>query len=288
MRLWLHSLTRRKVGRPKWSKRRITLSGLLTSALIILILHTAHVRWWHTLEMGLLDGATFLGRGALTPLESLHDLYAYIQSYVGLRSQVEHLTQENYLLRARTQDMERLIHENTHLKQYVDAFPGLEYKRRTVQIIAWPGGVFSQSLIIGAGVCDGVRRGQVVLDTNGVLGRVVEMGCHSARVLLATDLNSNIPITIVGSEVQGIVNGQNGPTAILKHTSGPVQVGDHCITSAYGGVFPLGLPVGVVTSIKDGIPHVQLSGRSQGLTYVQLLGYQPIDIADDRIDEARP
>ena len=99
----------------------------------------------------------------------------------GLAESVATLQKENNELRA-------LLHFKTE--------PGLSYI--SARVIADTGGAFVRGLIVTAGKVDGVREGMAAMTGDGLIGRVVEAGDWSSRVLLITDLNSRIPVTIAG------------------------------------------------------------------------------------------
>jgi rod shape-determining protein MreC len=52
------------------------------------------------------------------------------------------------------------------------------------------------------------------------------------------------------------------------------HVGDRIITSGHGGVFPPGLPVGVITAVQNGVVSVQPYVDWQQLEYVRLVDYE--------------
>ena len=97
----------------------------------------------------------------------------------------------------------------------------------------------------------GVARGQAAIAEGGLVGRLTEIGSRAARVLLITDLNSRIPVVIHGSRTSAVLAGDNSDRPRLVFASEPkaIRIGDRVVTSGEGGVFPPGLPVGVVAAI---------------------------------------
>ncbi len=91
-----------------------------------------------------------------------------------------------------------------------------------------------------------MTRGQIALDESGLVGRVTELGARSARVLLITDMNSRIPVTLENSRARAILVGTNGPRPRLMYWPEGVMPaeGERVVTSAEAGAFPAGLPVG--------------------------------------------
>jgi rod shape-determining protein MreC len=105
-------------------------------------------------------------------------------------------------------------------------------------------------IIINRGQADGLRVGLPVVATAGVVGRILEASWHVSRVLLLTDENSNIDAVLQESRVQGILQGAAIAGGNLKYVSktADVRIGDTVISSGMGGIFPKGLPLGVVRS----------------------------------------
>lgn len=95
-----------------------------------------------------------------------------------------------------------------------------------------------------------------VIDQNGVVGIVNVVGEHSCRVISLLNSNLHLSCRIKGDNGFGslVWNGENPETALLqelpKHTR--FQPGDTVVTSGYSGVFPGGIPVGIVLSDNEG------------------------------------
>jgi rod shape-determining protein MreC len=91
-----------------------------------------------------------------------------------------------------------------------------------------------------------------VVDADGLVGRVTQVTAGYATVLLVTDPSSGVAATLAGGDAPGIVKGSGTPAPLLPAGPGrhPVRRGDPVLTQAYqGGVFPGGLPIGVVSQV---------------------------------------
>jgi rod shape-determining protein MreC len=115
----------------------------------------------------------------------------------------------------------------------------------------------------------------VALDERGFVGRVTEVGSRSARVLLATDMNSRVPVTLEGSRARAVMAGTNGARPRLAHWPEGVipQEGERVVTSAQANAFPAGLPVGVVRRNAQGSLEVELFARLDHLEMVRLFDF---------------
>jgi rod shape-determining protein MreC len=120
-----------------------------------------------------------------------------------------------------------------------------------------------------------VRRGQIALDERGFVGRVTEVGSRSARILLATDMNMRIPVTLEGSRARAMMVGTNGPRPRLQfwaEGSRPIE-GERLVTSSEGMGFPAGLPVGVVRYTESGAAEIELFARLDRLDLLRLFDF---------------
>ena len=118
-----------------------------------------------------------------------------------------------------------------------------------------------QRLVLAAGTRDGVHVGQAVIDAGGLMGQVIATTGNSATVLLLTDPDHAVPVTVARNGVRLIVYGR-GDTLELRDIplSAGVEVGDEIVTSGLGGRFPAGFPVGSITALRPDDTHAFLVG----------------------------
>jgi len=106
---------------------------------------------------------------------------------------------------------------------------------------------------VDAGRQDGLQPDQTVIDSDGLVGRVKQVGENSAVVVLAVDPHSAVGVRVVGGDELGIAAGNGlGPlTYTPLDPSTTVHVGDRLLTGPYGGsTYVAGLPVGEVTKVS--------------------------------------
>jgi rod shape-determining protein MreC len=145
----------------------------------------------------------------------------------------------------------------------------------SARVIAETGGAFVRSLIVTAGKEDGVREGMAVMTGDGLIGRVVEVGDWSARLLLITDMNSRIPVMVTGTGDHAILAGDNTPEPKLLYLplESDVKTGARIVTSGHGGIFPPNIPVGVVTSGGHGALDVAPIAPLGRINQVRLIDF---------------
>jgi rod shape-determining protein MreC len=192
--------------------------------------------------------------GAISrPAATAADLVETVNGLIDLRAENERLRQENAALLKWHQAAQRLDAENRSLRSLLNYVPEPAARFVTARVVADPGGAFVRTVVVTAGRRDGVRRGQAAIAGRGLVGRVVEVGEWSARVLLITDLNARVPVVVGPSRQRAVLGGDNRdqPQLMYMPPEAPVSVGDRVVTSGDGGMIPAGLPVGVVASVGE-------------------------------------
>ena len=147
----------------------------------------------------------------------------------------------------------------------------------TARIVGDTGGAFVRTLLLDAGTAQGVELGMAAVTPEGLVGRVIERGERSARVLLITDLNSRVPVVVGSSGDHALLEGDNSPVPALRFLplDPAFAPGDRVLTSGRGGLLPAGLPVGLVEVADDGSLRVRPSVDWARLDYVALLPVAP-------------
>jgi rod shape-determining protein MreC len=187
-----------------------------------------------------------------------------------LRTALEHLRQWEFAAH-------ELEAENRSLRSLVNAAAEIPGQHIVARVIADPGGSFVHSLLLNAGRRNGVKPGLAVVNAEGLVGRITEVGDRSSRVLLVTDLNSRIPVRLAQTRDRAILAGDNSdePRLIYLPTGTSVAPGERIVTSGHDGVLPAGLAVGVVSSVsQDGIRVRPLVNWGR-LDQVRIVDYDP-------------
>jgi len=114
-----------------------------------------------------------------------------------------------------------------------------------------------------------------VISGEGLVGRLTEVGVRAARVLLITDLNSRVPVIVESSHTAAVLAGDNSerPRLVYLGNAKDIKIGDRVVTSGEGGIFPPGLPVGVVAALDSGLPRVEPYAELSELGYVMAVDY---------------
>ena len=181
-------------------------------------------------------------------------LWDNISGYYRAGSKNAELKREMELARIRLREAEALRQENVRLKGLL----GLqEEKRKPVAVARLVGSTASSTrrfAYLGAGSEDGVAVGMPVRSARGVVGRILETGSVSSRVLLLTDSESVLPVRRAGDETVAFAEGRGDSLLRIKLINlgiNPLKVGDMFVTSGAGGYYPPGIAVAIVTELTD-------------------------------------
>lgn len=206
------------------------------------------------LRIRLLDSLAPVLDAVSRPMSFASEKYDDIKSYFNLKTEIEKLRAENFALKTRQNNATALEIENRDLRKL------LNYKAEpaaisiSARVIANTGGPFVRSLIVTAGSVDGVREGMAAMTGEGLIGRVIEVGNWSSRILLITDLNSRIPVIVAESGDHAILAGDNSstPTLLYLPQDSILKPGSHILTSGHGGIFPPNVPIGILQEVSHG------------------------------------
>ncbi len=222
------------------------------------------------------------------PAATVTEIADNVRALIRLRSENARLKEENARLLAWQAAARRLAADNAQLQDLLRFVPDAKSRFVSARVVADPGGAFVRAKIVNAGRREGVAKGQAVITGAGLAGRIFEAGLHSARVLLITDINSRIPVVVESSRARAILTGDNGPEPKLAFLTSSAEVakGDRIVTSGQGGLFPQGLPIGTVASIKDGVVRVAPLVDFDRMEFVRVVDYPgvaPLGAADEDV-----
>ncbi|MFK7840121.1 MAG: rod shape-determining protein MreC [Bdellovibrionales bacterium] len=212
--------------------------------------------------------------GAVTkPIVHVSDVVRDASGLGDLQAENIRLRQENLRLKDWYQTALLLEAENKSLRDLLNVKTEPHYKTITARVLADNGNTFARSILISAGANDGVEKGQAVMSGDGLIGRIVETGKTSSRILLVTDINSRVPVLVEDTRQHAILAGDNNNKANLIHLppDSSVKDGSRIITSGHGGVFPHGLPIGKINKSETGAMEVLPFVEFDRIVHVRVL-----------------
>ena len=185
-----------------------------------------------------------------TPLADLNRAMGSIGEIFAVYQQNLQLKEENARLRQWRNTAIVLQDRVRRYQLLLHAIPDPELSSVMARVIGRASHPFLETMILDAGRAQGVKPGQAVIDARGMIGRIFITGDHTAWVILLTDLNSRIPVTIEPGNIQAIMGGDNSPAPSIEIVSqnATLKPGDQVVSSGDGSLLPPGLPIGTIYS----------------------------------------
>ncbi|HEX7081763.1 MAG TPA: rod shape-determining protein MreC [Gammaproteobacteria bacterium] len=162
------------------------------------------------------------------------------------------LERELLLANARLQRLDALEAENARLRELLDSTARVTDRVLVAEILAVDLDPYRQRFNVNRGEIDGAYVGQALLDANGVVGQIVEVGPLTSEAVLITDADHAVPVIVNRNGLRTIAvgTGDSGRLRLPYLTnSADIQIGDLLLSSGLGGVFPAGYPVGRVVEV---------------------------------------
>ena len=190
---------------------------------------------------------------ASQPVYYAQRLRRQFNTYLDLSTEMDHLKAENQQLKQWRWRAQQLETEAREYRKLLLAVDDSSYGFATGRVIADGRSPFVRTTLINIGRAQGVINGYAVVDSEGFVGRIVETGEHSARVLLFTDINSRVPVEIGPEGVRAIMRGDadNPPVIEFLPSDKSIAAGDEIKTSGQDGLLPRGLPIGQVVKAEQ-------------------------------------
>jgi rod shape-determining protein MreC len=200
------------------------------------------------------------------------------QQNLQIRTELDRLKLENQNLRNDLQMADRV----KALASFVKESP---FKYLGARIINNAPGTNSKVVYIDRGSTSGVMRGMCVMTPDGIVGKVVASYPTAAQVMLLNDTTFSGAVISQKNRTRGVVKGLGHVKMMLDYVQNEekLEVGEMVYTSGEDRVFPKGLPVGKIASVKEGPQYKDVavvpSGFREGLEEVLVLiegGHQPL------------
>lgn len=217
------------------------------------------------------------------PMKIVDSLKTVISTHDDLVQENLRLKTDQLLLRSQLQRLLAIESENNYLKSLLQSSRQVKGKTLIAELLSVDFQPFVNQVMLNKGTRDGVYLGQPVLDANGVMGQVIQVGPITSRVLLVNDPNSGISVQNARNGVRAIAVGDTYSGKMrLRYVAktADIQANDIFITSGLGDRYPEGYPVGKVLSVDKDPAHqfatvyLQPSARLDSSRQVLLVWYQ--------------
>ena len=233
----------------KGTQQRFSLLSLILFSIIFLVLGSLNFKAINYLKIIMNEvvyRSSFIVSG---PENFLKDNYRIVQNHINLYEENEINKSELKVLRSKDLLNEFIVSENKKLKNIVDDYL-VESDTIFAKVLSDKGSPFLKSIIVNKGSKHKVNLGMVAMDGEYLIGKVVQVNYLSSRVLLLSDLNSKIPVTVEPNGTQSILSGTGKDHGVIQYYKKNDIIEDQSIiyTSGTGGLFKAGIPIGILNS----------------------------------------
>ena len=267
----------------KQTKQKFSLLSLITLSIIILILSSFDYKVIKTVRSGINE---IIYRGSFVisaPEKIVKNLNTEIRNHFGLYSNSKKLEKELNEYRSQKISLDILKFENQKFRQQLDDYL-ISTEIVFSKIIIDNKSPFLRSIVINKGSRDGIKSGMAVLDQQYLVGKVIEVNFGTSRVLLLSDINSNIPITISPGNLLAIATGTGKDQAkvnFLKKTHFDKITNDSLVySSGTGGLIKSGVPIGRITNFDSKIDediNIEFFSDFSQLQYVSVVAFDKVE-----------
>ena len=177
-------------------------------------------------------------------------LIANIKGYLRAGSQNAALKREVELARIRLKEADAVRQENARLKSLLKIVNSDADPVAVARLVGSTASSTRRFAYVGAGRDQGVAVGMPVVSPRGVVGRILETGKDSARVLLLTDSESVLPVRRAKDDIVAFAEGRGDGLLrinLINLGINPLKKGDVFVTSGAGGYYQPGTAVAIVT-----------------------------------------
>ena len=200
------------------------------------------------------DGVSPATEAASTVRTGSKGFWDTISGYYRAGSKNADLKREMEIARIRLAEAEAVKRENLHLKGLLKLQDAEREPVAVARLVSSSASSTRRFAYLGAGSSEGVEIGMPVRSPRGIVGRILEVGSDSSRVLLLTDTASILPVRRANDEVVAFAEGRGDGLIRIRLINlgiNPLKSGDVFVTSGAGGYYPPGIAVAILTETTD-------------------------------------
>ncbi len=173
------------------------------------------------------------------------------------------LKTKNRLLKAELQKFNYVKTENLHLRALLKSSKKFDSRVLIAELLSVDLDPYKRQVVINKGSNHGVYPGQPMVDAQGVMGLITNVGLFTSTALLITDPEHATPIQLLRNGLRAIASGTGAANRFELENipnNSDIKVGDEFVTSGLGCVFPTGYPAGRIVEINTdpSLPFAQV------------------------------
>jgi rod shape-determining protein MreC len=234
--------------RPKWVSYIFVLLSLL-----LLSLSSGEGQEWNPAEKIAVEIAAPFQRLFTGTVSLVRDIWRNYFFLVQTRQENLLLKRRIDLLEIENSKYQELLLANQRLRNLLRFQENTNESLLAARVIGWDSSRLYKSIILDKGKSDGLTGKMAVVNSEGVVGRIVSISPNYAQALLITDQNSAIDGLVQSSRARGMLKGGGSGGCYFDYVikTCEIETGDRIVTSGLGGIFPKGLSLGTVKEIND-------------------------------------
>lgn len=229
--------------------------GCAIAGLFLVLVSQADPAGFAVLRAGAAEITSPVASSLKSMVRGFGSLDEQIVAYIDAGSQNAALRRQVDANRVKLIEAEAIAQENIRLKKLLQLVQGSDDKVTTARMISSSSTISRRMARINAGSSAGVATGMPVRAPEGLVGRVLLVGPHSADVLLLTDSQNIIPLRRAKDNIGAISTGRDDGTLEIRPLSAganPFRPGDILVTTGTGGVYRPNIPVAIIVSLREG------------------------------------
>ena len=238
----------------KSTQQKFSLLTLLLVSVFVIFMSSLDFKVIRFLKIGINEIVYRSSFVVSIPENFIKNTFLDITDYATFFNDYKKNKEELNKLKSKNTNFEIVQYENKELKELINDYISSSDKI-LAKIIVDHESPFLKSIIINKGSKDNIKIGTNIFDQAYLVGRVIEVNYKTSRVLLLTDLNSNVPVTISPQNIQAIITGTGKNNGQIKYIKDGFldQFSEQGIiyTSGTGAIFKSGIPVGKLEIIED-------------------------------------
>jgi rod shape-determining protein MreC len=264
----------------KETKQRFSLLSLIFFSIIFLLLESFNfkaINYVNIVIKEIVYRSSFIVSG---PENFIKRNYLIVQDHFKLYEENQKDKSELNLFKAKDLSNQIITLENNKLKKLIDDY-FIKSNEVFAKVLIDNESPFLRSVVLNKGSKNNIKLGMIVLDEIYLVGKVVEVNYFTSRVLLISDINSKIPVSLEPGDLQAIMSGKGEEEGIIQYMKNKdLKLGDEDLlvfTSGAGGVFKSGIPIGKIKNENTGSNQdkiVNFYRDFSQLKYVKVLSFE--------------
>ena len=288
----------------KGTQQKFSLLGLIFFSIIFLILGSYNFKVVNLVKITIKEivyRSSFIVSG---PEKIIEDSFNRINKHINHYSNYQLIEKELEKLKSKDLSKQIITLENIRYKKLVDDY-FIKNNEIVAKVLIDRNSPFLRSVVLNKGSKNNIKLGMAVLDDEYLIGKVVEVNFFTSRVLLLSDINSKIQVSISPNDIQAIMSGDGKENGTLQYIqeANPKNNNDEMIvvTSGAGGLFKSGILVGKINAIENTttnilnvdiykdftqLKYVKVTSFSKEATVLDQASKKELKTMDDQISEA--